>query len=743
MNDSELSSLIAGEIASAQSMLSGELAEERRQALKYYLSEPFGDEKEGRSQVVSSDVMDTIEWILPSLLKIFTAGDDTVVFEPTEPNDEAIAKQATQYVNWIFNRDNPGFLVLYSIFKDALLEKNGFAKVWWDERESDETLTVRGADPDTFALAAADTEIEITGQTENEDGTTDYTYKRKKDGRVCIESVPPEEFLIERRARCIADSRFTAHRVRKTISDLIAEGYPRELVEDLPGDDDTDVTEESIVRRQFDQEPGPDPEREGPMRQVWVYECYIRVDLDEDGLAEMWQVVVAGGDRRVLSKEEWGGPPPFVSITPIIMPHRFYGLSVADLVMDVQLIKSTILRQILDNLYLSNNGRHVVSDKVNLDDMLVSRPGGIVRMLDGAMPGQGHVFPLETPLVAAQAFPMLEYLDSIRENRTGVTRYNQGVDADSLNKTATGINQIMTAAQQRIELIARVFAETGVKDLFRLILRCISQYQQKPRMIRLRNEWVPMDPRQWEHEFDLSVNVGIGSGNKDMLTLQLQQLLAIQVQAITMQGGANGPLVTLDNVFKVGKKLQESLGFKEENFAFTDPSASPPQPPKPDPEMLKLQQKDKIDTGRLQLDTEKARADVSLKAAELRMKGQETNASLAMQAHDGEQQRMLDREKHDADIGVKREQAAASAKPPVSLSLNGKEVGEMATGLSQVIQQIAEQQAAFMQRQAERDAKQDQMMAAILMQSNQPKQITGALPSGQQFTATINAPGNA
>jgi hypothetical protein len=402
-------------------------------------------------------------------------------------------------------------------------------------------------------------------------------------------------------------------------------GYDRDLVGRLPGAEEDDPTgerrERFAIEDDLDRSAADSANR--AMREVWITECYIRCDWDGDGIAERRKVTVAGSGQEILDNEPWDGPLPFVSLTPIIMPHRFFGLSVADLVMDLQLIKSTIVRQILDNLYLSNNGRHVISEQVNLDDMMTARPGGIVRLKNGALPGQGHIVPLDTPMVAAQAFPMLEYLDGVRENRTGVTRYMQGIDADSLNKTATGISQIMTAAQQRVELIARVFAETGVKDLFRKILELVNRHQSAPRIIRLRNRWVPMDPRQWTTQMDVSIAVGLGTGNKDQTLIHLRSLLEIQVQAIRMQGGVDGPLVRLENVYNTLAKLVENAGLKSADAYFTDPAQRPPAPPpapaapQPDPAMTAVQQQAQLAAARLAFDRQRAAADLALDQAKL------------------------------------------------------------------------------------------------------------------------------
>ena len=642
MTDSELKSILAAEIADSLAHLGGELSEQRRKALRYYLGEPFGNEQEGRSKVVSTDVADVVEWILPALLRIFTAGDEVVRFEPMGPEDEEVAKQATEYVNWIFARDNAGFLNLYMLFKDALLQKNGVAKVWWEEAETAARESYSRKSFEEIQLILMDPEVEPIAHSEYQDQgvvigpnglpvETAVTYhdlvvkRRRKCGAVRIMTVPPEEFLISRRARSIEEAPFVAHRLRKTVSELVEMGYDRDLVGRLPESEEDDPTgerrERFALEEDHDRNAADGPNR--AMREIWLTECYIKCDWDGDGIAERRKITVAGGGQEILDNEPWDGPIPFISLTPIPMPHRFFGLSIADLVMDLQLIKSTILRQILDNLYLSNNGRHIISDQVNLDDLLTARPGGIVRLKNGALPGQGHIVPLDTPLVAAQAFPMLEYIDGVREDRTGVTRYTQGLDADTLNKTATGINQIMTAAQQRVELIARVFAETGVKDLFRKILELVNRHQNAPRIIRLRNRWVPMDPREWNTQMDVSISVGLGTGNKDQMLAHLRSLLDIQVQAIRMQGGVDGPLVRLENVYNTLAKLVENAGLKSADPYFTDPAQRPPAPPpppappQPDPTMVALQQQARLEAARLAFDRQRAAADLALDRARI------------------------------------------------------------------------------------------------------------------------------
>ena len=654
MTETELSALLGRERGQAVAYMNGDLADRRRKAMDYYFGEPFGNEIDGRSQVVSTDVADTVEWILPALLKIFTAGDEVVRFEPQGPEDEEAAKQATEYVNFVFNQDNPGFMVLHSMFKDALLQKNGFAKVWTETRTTKRTERSEPLPPDAAAVLAdmletAGAKVEREAQ---EDGAVVVVATREeKTTRTRVMAVPPEEFLISRNARTTQDATYVAHRVRKTASELIEDGWDRDMVDRLAASDEEETNLEQTTRSkgtgEFEE---PDDEHKAT-RTIWITEAYINVDWDGDGIAERRKITHAGPGAEIKDNEVWDGPaPPFVSVTPVPTPHRFFGQSVADLVMDLQLIKSTVLRQYLDNLYLSNNGRHVISDQVNLDDMLTSRPGGLVRLKQGARPADGHVLPLVTPLVAQHALPALEYLDTVKENRTGVTRYNQGTDANTLNKTLGGIDRIMAASQQRIELIARVFAETGVKDLFRLILWNIKTYSQETRVIRLRNKWVPMSPAEWPADFDTTVNVGLGTGNKDQMLGHLSTLLGVQVEGIKLQGGAQGPLFTLKNVYSTVAKLIENMGLKSPEPFVTDPEPKegeqpPAQPPAPpDPELVKVQAEIAADQQRMQMEVAKLEAEIALQR-------EKAQAEMA-----------LKRDAMMADAAIKREGLAMQAR---------------------------------------------------------------------------------
>jgi hypothetical protein len=309
------------------------------------------------------------------------------------------------------------------------------------------------------------------------------------------------------------------------------------------------------------------------MKEIWVTECYLPIDVDGDGIAELRKITIAGDPATKLLDNEQIDSLPFRAWTPIPQPHKFFGLSLADLTMDLQLAQSTVVRQLLDNMYRVNNGRSAISGKVNIEDMLTVRPGGLVRMTDPNALPEGHIMPLVTPPLGNMAYPLLEFLDAKQETRTGITRYNQGLDANSLNKTASGINTITGYAQQRQELIARNAGEMLVAGIFKSILALICKHQQEPRIIRLRNRWVPMDPREWNDQMDVTVTVGLGTGNKDQQLGHLMMILQTQQTAMQQLGPGN-PLVNLGNIYNTLEKICENAGLKTADPYFSDPASA-------------------------------------------------------------------------------------------------------------------------------------------------------------------------
>jgi hypothetical protein len=560
------------------------LSNDRAEAIDYYLGQPFGNEEEGRSQVVSYDVQDTIESALPQLLKVFVAGDKVVQFDPKGPEDQEAAEQETDYINHVVMEQNEGFKIFYVWFKDALLSKNGYVKVYAEEEEEEEEYEYKGLTDAQLQMLASDEGTEVLEHTGYPDPSVnmDVVYQQaamngvdpatvmqpmlhdvklkvtEKETEIHIENVAPENMMIsvEVNGPNLQDAKFVQHREVMQLAD-IAETFdkPLEYIKSIMSDLRDTFEEESNARDIYDEE----YDRAIESQEALVKDTYIKLD------GERYRVVVLGNTVLYKEKCEY---VPFACITPMIMPHRHIGRSYADLTMDIQLIKSTLIRGQLDNMYLANNGRYAISDRVNLDDMLTSRPGGIVRV-DGD-PGTG-IMPLSHPPLPASSFGMVEYMDSMKEKRTGITAYNQGLDSNSLNKTATGVAQIMNASQQRIELVARTFAETGVKELFKLVHYLVRTTLTKPDIIRLRNKWVEVDPREWKARKDLSISVGLGAGNKDQQLMHLTSILQMQKEAI--QIGLTSP----EKIYNALAKLTQNAGFKNPEEFWTNPANTPEQ----------------------------------------------------------------------------------------------------------------------------------------------------------------------
>ena len=638
ITEEDLVTRIRGEITESLGYMGDTISTQREKAMQYYYGLPFGNEVDGRSQFVDSTVQDTIEWIKPSLMRVFASGDEMVKFTPHGPEDVKMAEQDTDYVNYVFTKDNPGWEILYSWFTDALLSKNGIVKVWWEDYEESDREEYNGLDEVGLQSLLMPEDVEVLEHSEYLEGEElyhDVVIKRTSyTGRIKIENVPPSEFLISREAKDIQDARFVCHRVLKTLSEL-REMYPDEDLEpgDLGGggEDMTAFSAERLERYQFDKSAtywegwGDASYGEDGLRTYWLYESFLKTDFNGDGITELRKVCTVGS--TVLANDEIDRVP-FVSLTPIKIPHKFFGLSIADLVMDLQLMKSTLMRNLMDNMYNQNFGRYaVIEGQANLDDLLTQRPGGIVRVK-----APGAVTRLDTPALEPYSFEMLQYIDGIRESRAGVTKYSQGMNENALTShtTATAVNAVMTAAQSRVELVARNFAETGVKDLMITIYELLLKNQDKKRVVMLRNQWIPVRPDAWKDKYDCTVSVALGNGSKDQQMMHITQMLQFAGQA--MQGGLK--IVSEQNMYNLGAALIRAMGFQNVNDYLTDPSTIPPQPnPQEEIAQTELQIKKgeldvraaetQIKQQKVQLDAAKLQADTALKAAEIQLEAEQ------------------------------------------------------------------------------------------------------------------------
>ena len=691
LTDEQLLARIRGEIT--DSLGYGDtIAKQRETAMEYYYGMPFGNEVDGRSQFVDSTVADTIEWIKPSLMRVFASGDEMVKFTPHGPEDVAAADQATDYVNYVFTKDNPGWEVLYSWFTDALLSKNGIVKVWWDEYEEWNREEYHGLNDIELEALISDKDVEVLEHSEYENGYSveeeqvaeammpqegvmpqepmlpgappimgqpgmmpqaptqqqssvehDIVIRRGSyGGKVRVENVPPSEFLISREAKIMQDARFVCHRVKKTLSEL-REMYPDDdlSVEDLGGggEDMGEYSAERLARYEYDKSAqffegwGNASENEEALREYWLHESFLRTDFNGDGIAELRKVCTVGD--KILANDEID-KIPFVSLTPVKIPHKFFGLSVADLVMDLQLIKSTLMRNLMDNMYNQNFGRYAVLEgQANLDDLLTQRPGGVVRVKS-----PNAIMPLATPPLESYSFQMLEYLDGIRESRAGVSKMSQGMNEKALTShtTASAVNNVMTAAQSRVELIARNFAETGVKELMYCIYELLQKNQDKERVVQLRNKWVPVRPDMWRDKMDCTVSVALGGGNKDQQLMHLSTMMQFASQA--MSGGLS--IVNEQNLYNIAAAMIRNMGFQNVEDFVNNPADNPqPKGPSPEEQMkqaeLQIKQKEleikaadvQVKQMKVQHDAAEAQMDAQLKVAELGLEA-EQNRGVAL-----------------------------------------------------------------------------------------------------------------
>lgn len=678
-----------------------ELSAERQRAMDYYLGDMRQDmpAPEGRSRAVSTDVLDTVEGLMPALMEIFTAGDDVVEFQPVGPEDEEAAKQETDYTNHVFMQKNPGFLVLYSFIKDALLSKTGVAKVFWENSESVDDETYHDQSDDQFLMLAAQVqagEIEIV---EHSQRANDYggmlhdvtVRKTRKYGCARVVAIPPEEFGISRKARSLRPDECTYcyHTIQSFEARLIEQGYDPEQVKKLPSNETAlSSSNEEQARDTVDEGNGLNSSdtTNRAARPIVVTEHYIRMSYKDGEPARLYCVTTAGAEDEVLTRKNGElaidkvDGFPFAAMTPIIQTHRFYGRSIADLVMDIQRIKTALLRALLDNAYMANNQRIEVAQEFaaekTLDDLLVNRPGGIVRTKR-----PGGIVPIQNQQIGNFAFPLVEYMDNLRDNRTGVTKQGQGLDADALqNQSATAVNQAFSAAQARMKLIARIFAETGVKDLFSLLHGCIRKNDREQHTVRLRNKWVPVDPREWRNRDDMTINVGLGSGTKETQIAALMNVLGLQKEAIPLG------LAKPKNLYASASKLIELVGLKSPETYFTDPAApgaeAPQQPP--DPKVIEAQ-------GKLQLQAQQQQADMALKqqqaqaderlqqaklAGEMTLKREQIAAEMALKREQLEAELVLKREQLAAELDLKRQLGVLGAVSDAAVSSNVHPGGE-------------------------------------------------------------------
>jgi len=673
LTDDDLLKLSHLLVQQADDYLDETITHSRAKAYRYYMGEnpdgvPLVD---GRSRIVDTQLRDTIEWIMPDLVRTFAGDDEIVAIEPHGDDDNFDAEMAEEWVNYVIMRQNRGFLTTHHWIKDALMSKLGFIKQYWFEHITRKRREFSGLDEMEYRLLEQAEDFDITDvnkiplahitvdnmQTDawvpEDDMPLNAEFIEDADGNVEIRNVydvsgyqvfsewqireeplPPEEVGFSEDTKEIPwKSRLIYHETQKTIGEL-REMFPEvEIPDDIQGWNitETGLYDEETIERFYDssQTIGLDDDEQSfidpSLRKVWLYEIYMKADRDGDGIPEWLQLFRVGDE--LLSVDEVDYPKIF-AICPILWPHRVNGLSLADLLFDLQELQTVLNRQILDHIYQANNPRTEISmpgaNEDTLDDYLDNRIGGYVRVDQ-----PGTIRPLEYSPLEPWTFNLLEHWEQKRESRTGVSRLNGGLDPNALNKTATGVVQILNQAARRIEQIARIFAETGFRDRVRGILDLSAEYPDyvKGQISRLSGETREINPESLSGRFDLVVNAGIGTGNKEQQAQHMMNLLSVHQQLMAAglgPGAGENQMVTFKNIYNVIRDMITNWGHRNTADYITDPTdrkaeRDPEQKKGPSPDELDHQVKMK----ELELKAEQARMDNQAQMAELALKREE------------------------------------------------------------------------------------------------------------------------
>lgn len=658
-----------------------EQSERRSDLFDRYMGEPYGDEVENKSKFISTDVADAVEAILPDLMDVFTSAEDIVEFVPVGPDDEPAAKQETASVSHMFWQKNQGFEILYVWIKEALIQQNSYVERGWQEKVRVEIEEYADLTPDEFLQIMMDVgqDAEVLEQSGGMDEAGSFepiSIKLRivrKEKRYVVEAFPQEEFFLTPRwSKVSLDGVPCCGRRQKIeIGELKAMGFDEDSIKAAKDAGDWQQTDERFDTEDIFEDSGNNSD--SATRTVQVYKAFCRVDIDGDGIAELVEVWATGDGSDILKRDgkdavEEVSCIPFSALTPFIVPHRHIGRAVAELVDDIQKIKTILYRQSLDNIYRTNYsrphfdenqaGQHTYNDLLNPAAGAPVRTGGAV--IDYPMP----------PQIIGTTLPLIERMDDLKESRTGATRYNQGLDAESLNKTASGIKQIMNASQKKTLLIARTIAETGLRDLFLGIHRDLRRGPVRDLVMKLTGGWVQVNPREWKDRTDVNVRVGMGTGDRENVRMGLQLMSTIQ-EKLMMAGSR---MVDEAKIYETSQRMMATFGFKSVEPFLTHPSKlPPPPPPQPDPQMLMAQKQMQImedeSKGRMALDARKAEMEHMRKMEEIRIRGAAEDRQMAKTASDimTDAERLdLDRKKVAMSDDLERDKLTTQTAPPVA-----------------------------------------------------------------------------
>jgi len=642
LSEKQLLAIVDSEFSTAMGSPGGEISTERAKAWDYYMSKPLGNEIDGQSQVVSSDVAEVIDSLMPQLLRMFTPSDNLITFDPVGPEDEELAAQESDYTKHVFFKQNDSFMLLYTWFFDALAQKNGYVKAWIDESEVITTETYNNLTDEELSALLDDEELEPIERSEPRIDTVptpegpievrvqDVEFRRIcKKKRVRIENVPPEEMRVSSDARGLdlSKCRMVGQECTKKRSELLEMGFPADLVSKLPSDTEINDSSEQISRYDRSDEDATGS-HDRSQDEITIREAYIRVDYDGDGRSELRQVMTAS---NTLLSNEAVDRQPFHVLSPKPLPHKHFGRSKAEDVMDIQQISTTLERQALDNLYHTNNPEINVWEQAigedTMDDLLTRRAGSINRF---SRPVGESWAPNIIPFTAQASFGVLEYYDKKIRDRTGIASDAEGLSPDSLkNIQQSVLTQALDQGKMKIEAVARIFAETGLKSLFLHIHELLLKHQDKEAVVKLRGEWIQVDPSSWRSREDVTIGIGLGIGSREQNLLHLNALWEKQVQALGIGGTS---FIKPVNLYNTAKEIAKNANLKNTEMFLTDPGdaefgQSDEQAALQQQQQQLLQRQQELDAQKQQLDQmglmlkqEKQSGDMELRMAEFERK---------------------------------------------------------------------------------------------------------------------------
>ena len=637
MSEDDIQGIVSDAVSEAVDFVESEITEDRIKAQRYFDGETDIGEEEGRSKIVATKVRDTVRAIKPSLMRVFLSSENPVEYVPTSQEDVTGADQATKYAHYRFQELN-GYTLLNDAIHDALVKKTGVLKAYWEDNTEATIHTYSNLTEEEMSVIVNDENVTVIEQSTEMTMSMDefgmevempeYELKishKKESGKMMIESVPPEEFFVDRNARSVEDAYVVAHKTEMRVGDLVAMGYDFDVVSELSGNsvDDTFSDAEKFERSGYsedDEEQSQDP----TMKLVEVTEAYMKMDVYGTGQATMHRFILGGGNQELLDFEPWGEVPFAVfEIDP--EPHTFFGRSIADLIMNDQDSSTAMLRGMMDNVALTNNPQiDVVEGQVNMDDVMNNEIGAIRRVKT-----QGAITVNAIPFVAGQTLGAMQYLDEEIQVKTGITKASMGLDPNALqNTTATAAQLTAQQGAGQVEVIARNLAEGGMKRLFKLMLNLLVENSCEETMMRLNGQYVPIDPRSWNTAMDVTVNVGLGTGNEENKAIALNQAFQTQMQIWQAYGPGNG-LVTMtgmrntladilvasgvrntDRYFNpMTPDIEQQLIMQQQQAQAQQPQTSPEAQALVQAETIKAQAKAQTDMMKLEIEAQKAIAE--------------------------------------------------------------------------------------------------------------------------------------